>query len=323
MKKILTTLFTAFVASLMVPVSAWAWKPTEPVKIIIGGPPGVSYETALKKLTAKIEENTGVKFVFENKPGAGQLAAANHFIQQPADGHTLYMPVSGEVFVLAPIDFKDQVKWKLDSFEYVINYSRGYLVLVTHVDTPVSNPKEFVNFVKNSKTPLSIASGVGFQALGYEYMMDAAKLDKNILKQIFYKTATLAFTDVAGKHVEFGLLPSGVLTPALATGKIKVVGIAAESKNPKNPGYELLNTAIPGMDLELIRGIVLPKGAKPEVIKWYNDEFRKALASPEMIEYFSTHNEYINFGKLSPEDYKKIAIESNKKWTPIAEKLSK
>lgn len=323
MKKLLINLFTAMITSLAIPLSAFAWKPSEPVNIIIGAPPGASFEVALKKITSKIEEETGAKFVFDNKPGAGQLAAANTFVQQKPDGHTLYMPVSGEVFVLAPVNFKDQVKWNLDSFEYVMNYSRGFLVLVAHTDIPVSSPKEFVEFVRTSSKPLSIASGQGFQAIGYEHMVETAKFDRNNFKQIFYKRASDATKDIAGKHVEFGLIPSGALKSALATGKIKVVGIASESKFPPHPEYQLLNTAIPGMELELLRGIVLPKGTKPEIVKWYQENFKKVVTSPEMIKWFEDHHEYVNVNKLSAQDYKNAAIDAQKKWTPVAEKLPK
>lgn len=323
MKKLLINLFTAMITSLSVSVSAFAWTPSQPVNIIIGAPPGTSFEVGLKKITSKIEENTNVKFIFENKPGAGQLAAANSFIQQKPDGHTLYMPVSGEVFVLAPVNFKDQVKWNLDSFDYVMNYSRGFLVLVAHVDVPVSTPAEFVNYVRSSTKPMSIASGQGFQALGYEHMVEVSKFDRNNFKQIFYKRASEATKDIAGKHVEFGLIPSGALKGALATGKIKVIGIASESKFPPHPEYQLLNTAIPGMELELLRGIVLPKGADPKVVKWFHDNFKKAVSDPEMIKWFEGHHEYVNLNKLSPQDYKNAALDAQKKWTPIAERLPK
>src|SRR5688500_18065352 len=81
-------------AALITPAIAQPY-PNKPVRVIVPfGAGGVADITA-RVVTEKLGDKMGQRFIIENMPGAGGIAAARAVLSAPADGYTLALLSNG------------------------------------------------------------------------------------------------------------------------------------------------------------------------------------------------------------------------------------
>jgi tripartite-type tricarboxylate transporter receptor subunit TctC len=267
------------------------------------------------------KSNPKLSFIIENRPGASGVIAMNDFISRPADGHHIHIPSNQGVFVTAEFFQKDIVKYKLDDFEYVVGIAKSPLVVIAHSSSDVNTPAEFVNKLKTTTKPINIAAGSGAHKLAYDYMADKIKLDKKMIATVEYKGPAQAGADVAGGHLEFGIIPAAVAAPLAQSGKVKVIGLASERTIKGFDNTPLMNKWVPGMNVYAGWGIILPKGTSPEIQKWYVDNFSKAIRSPEARTFFENNYMFVDEQELTPNGFKESMTALRKQWIPVLEKL--
>ena len=316
MKKILFTLFLICNGV----INAHAWQPNQPVNIYIGAGPGTTAEIALRRVTDDITKRTNVSFSYHYKPGPGQVEVTNNFISMPNDGHHMLMPFFGDVFIWSEIVFKDRVKWNADSFEYVIGLPSDPAVIISPINSPVNNPKELIQYLNLNNKNLNFGTATGTQAIPYYSIMHHSKADKSKVKEIRYKAAREVMMDVASGNLDFGVIPAGLIKTVESTGKIKIIGITANSPFATSPQYQVFNREIKDLNFYIYRLIVLPPKTKPEIVAWFNKEMRVSLENPVISKSFEDNFETIEKEYLSPNGIKKVIIDAKKLYQPLAER---
>src|SRR3954469_2121199 len=73
--------------------------PGRPLRIVVGFAPGGSNDIVARLLAERLQKSLGQPAVVENKPGGGGAVAATFVKNQPADGYTLMVAVSGAMVV--------------------------------------------------------------------------------------------------------------------------------------------------------------------------------------------------------------------------------
>jgi tripartite-type tricarboxylate transporter receptor subunit TctC len=304
--------------------TAWAWEPTKPINVLIGFAPGSGNELSFRGVSSILEKsNPKLSFIIENRPGASGVVAMNDFISRPAEGYHIYIPSNQGVFVTAEFFQKSIVKYKLDDFEYVVGIAKSPLVVIAHSGSDVNNPAEFVNKLKNTTKPINIAAGSGAHKLAYDYMADKIKLDKKLITTVEYKGPAQAGADVAGGHLEFGIIPAAIAAPLAQSGKIKVIGLTSERTIKGFENTPLMNKWVPGMNVYAGWGIILPKGTSPEIQKWYVDNFSRAIKSPEAQIFFENNYMFVDEKELTPDGFKRSMADLRKQWIPVLSSLEK
>lgn len=91
----LTQVPAALAFARLAPLSAQPKYPSRPVRIIVPFGPGGVADTTVRIVAERLGEVMGQRFVIENQPGAGGIAAARAAISAPADGHTLALLSNG------------------------------------------------------------------------------------------------------------------------------------------------------------------------------------------------------------------------------------
>ena len=304
--------------------TAWAWEPTKPINVLIGFAPGSGNELSFRGVSSILEKsNPKLSFIIENRPGASGVVAMNDFISRPAEGYHIYIPSNQGVFVTAEFFQKSIVKYKLDDFEYVVGIAKSPLVVIAHSGSDVNNPAEFVNKLKNTTKPINIAAGSGAHKLAYDYMADKIKLDKKLITTVEYKGPAQAGADVAGGHLEFGIIPAAIAAPLAQSGKIKVIGLTSERTIKGFENTPLMNKWVPGMNVYAGWGIILPKGTSPEIQKWYVDNFSRVIRSPEAQIFFENNYMFVDEKELTPDGFKRSMADLRKQWIPVLSSLEK
>jgi tripartite-type tricarboxylate transporter receptor subunit TctC len=306
MKSIFVALFF-FICSL-----AHAWEPTKPVSVVIGHNPGSGNELLFRKLDTIITQRyPQVKFVYDFRPGAYELIAMNHFSQQPADGHTLYVP-GISIFVGTSFWFKNQLRQDPQEWEPVISIGESPIVLATHVDNPVSNTQEFMQHLRSGKN-IDVGTGAATFALAYEII--ARQSGSATIQKIQYNVSADAMKAAAARDLLYALGPMSAAAPLVKAGKLRIVAVTGGN----NKEYSNLATEFRGLDLVPQNGIVLPAGTPRAVLDWYRRVFQEAMATTEYQEHLKTTGWYDSL--RTPDAYRQFLATQRKKWQPISETI--
>jgi tripartite-type tricarboxylate transporter receptor subunit TctC len=314
--------FIKVILASLITLTAHAWEPNRPINVLIGFAPGSGNELSFRGVSSILEKaNPKLTFIIESRPGASGVIAMNEFITRPADGYHISIPSNQGVFVTAEFFQKNIVKYKLDDFEYVVGIAKSPLVVIAHSSSDVNNPAEFVNKLKTTTKPINIAAGSGAHKLAYDFMADKIKLDKKLIATIEYKGPAQAGNDVAGGHLEFGIIPAAVAAPLAQSGKIKIIALTSERNIKGFENTPLMNKWVPGMNVYAGWGIILPKGISADIQKWYVENFAKAIRSPEAQIFFENNYMFTDDQELTPNGFKQSMVNLRKLWIPVLEKI--
>jgi tripartite-type tricarboxylate transporter receptor subunit TctC len=213
------------------------------------------------------------------------------------------------------------IRFTPDSFEYTVNIAKSPLALIAPVDSPVNSPRDFLRLIETTTRPINIAVGASSHKLAYEYVMNHTRARREMITAVSYKGPAPAGQDVAGRQVDFGIIPAAVAYGLVQAGKVKYIGLFGEQKLSKIPTVELMQTVVPGANVYAGWGILLPKGTPPEVVRWYTDNFVRAIRSAEAQRYFADNLMFVEERELTPQGYRESMLALRRTWLPIAQKM--
>lgn len=315
MKKLLALLF-------LVPVLALAWEPTKPVTVIVGNTPGAGNEIAFREL-AKIVQKTNPNFnyIVENRPGADSAVANNHFALQAADGYTINLPSHMSSYVTNDIWQKNIKKYNWDTFVDVLTMGKSPLVLVASPLSSVNTPIDFIRHIHMSTKPINVAVGGGAHRTAYEYLIESANANRNIIKPISFNGPQPAVLSVAaydGKSgTEFGIMPIAVARPLVEAGKVKPIGFTGTRTMPQYPNVPLLNSVAPGINVYAAWSIQLPPNTPKEIVDWYQRTFSAAVRSKEYAVFREKNIIFFEEKELTPAGLKKQMESLRQTFLPV------
>jgi len=315
MKKLFATML------LCASASAWAWQPTKPVTVLIGFGPGSGNEMAFRTVAEDVERRTGANFVVVTKPGADSVISLNELGRSRPDGHTINIASQQNTWVMADVLQKSVKEFDSDTFTYTVNIAKSPLAIIAPVDSPINTPKQLVELLQTTNKPLTFAVGSSSHKLAYEYLITKTDPKPGMITAASYKGPSQAGSDVAGGHVDFGIIPAAVAYNLVQAGKVKYIGLCGEQKLSKIPNVPLMESVVPGLHVYAGWGILLPKNTPPEIAQWYTENFRQAIRSEKAQRYFRENLMFVEERELTPEGYKQSMLELRRVWLPIAAKM--
>lgn len=315
MKKLFATLL------LCASASAWAWQPSKPVTVLIGFGPGSGNEMAFRAVAEDVERRTGASFAVISKPGADSVISLNELVRSQPDGHTINVASQQNTWVMADVLQKSIKEFDSDTFTYTVNIAKSPLAIIAPVDSPVNMPQDLVKLLQTTDRPLTFAVGSSSHKLAYEYLINHVKPRPGRVAAASYRGPVQAGADVAGKHVDFGIIPAAVAYTLVKAGKVKYIGLCGEQRLAKISHVPLMDTVVPGLHVYAGWGILLPKNTAPEIAQWYTDNFREAIKGERAQKFFQDNLMFVEQRELTPEGYKQSMLDLRRVWLPIAQKM--
>jgi tripartite-type tricarboxylate transporter receptor subunit TctC len=315
MKKLFATIL------LCASASAWAWQPTKPVTVLIGFGPGSGNEMAFRAVAEDVERRTGANFVVVTKPGADSVISLNELVRSRPDGHTINIASQQNTWVMADVLQKSVKEFDSDTFTYTVNIAKSPLAIIAPIDSAVNTPQDLVRLLHTTRTPVTFAVGSSSHKLAYEYLITRVKTAPGMVSAASYRGPVQAGADVAGKHVDFGIIPAAVAYTLVKAGKVKYIGLCGEQRLDKIPTVPLMNTVVPGLHVYAGWGILLPKNTEPEIARWYTDNFREAIQGARAHRFFQDNLMFVDQRELTPEGYRQSMQDLRRVWLPIAQKM--
>ena len=251
--------------------------PAQPLRWIVGFPPGGGADTISRIMARWLSERVGQPVVIENKPGASSNIAVQAVINSPPDGYTLlFIPASAAVNVSLFDNLPFNLLRDIAPVSGLIDFP---FVMIVHPSVPAKTVAEFIAYAKANPGKISMAS---FGAGSTSHV--AGELFKTMtgvnLVHVPYRGSAPALTDMISGQVQvmFDVMTSAL--PHIRSGALRALAMAGKTRFDGLPDLPTIGDTVPGYAANSWCGLGVPKGTPPEIIGRLNREINAGLANP-------------------------------------------
>jgi tripartite-type tricarboxylate transporter receptor subunit TctC len=274
-----TVLALALSLGLGAATPAFAAYPDQPIKLVIGFPPGGGGDLYGRLIANALSKSLGQTVVADNRTGAGGNIAADLVAKAKPDGYTLLLAMSGNLAV-APATRPQSIPYKVpDDFApigMILEAPHG--LFVAH-GSRFKTARELLDAAKTQK--LSFAStGAGAAAhMGMEMVVKEAGVE---MLHVAYRGSGPAITDMLGGQVDSFFATASPLVNQVRQGQLRLLAITGDKRNPAIPDVPTFKELGVNVPVTQWYGLVAPAGTPDAVVKHLSDHLSRALATPEV-----------------------------------------
>jgi len=241
--------------------------PTKPVKMIVPFGAGTVTDAAARLVAEHIHKATGQAVIVDNRAGANGVLGADAAAKSAPDGYTVL--VSTQTTQAAnPALFKVLPYNPVRDFIPVGPVSRGALVLVAVPSFPANNVAELIALAKKTPGKYTFAHANASARAGGELFKMLAQVD---LRDVPYKTAPQAITDMMGGHVDLMWSDGFTALSQVKAGKLKALGTTGTTRMPAAGVPTIAEQGVAGYELYAWTGVWLPAKTPPEIVNSFAD----------------------------------------------------
>lgn len=251
--------------------------PSRPIKLLVGFPPGGPADIPARLIGDQLSKSLGGSVVVENKPGAGSMIAAQEFVSQPGDGHTLLLCTSFDaintlLYRKARYSISDLVPISLIStYDYAITVSNTF---------PAKDFVELVKLSKESPDKFNYGHiGIGSQAnIIFKQLEMTAGIKMTALP--FKGSAPAVQEVIAGRLDLFIVPPISAVQPHLGK-QLRVMAVTGKTRLAVLPDVPTLQELGIPLTAFAFQGICTGKGTPQPVVDKLTTAIRAIVASKE------------------------------------------
>lgn len=252
------------------------------IRIIVPYAPAGLPDALARMVGQKISESTGQRVIIENKPGAGGAIAAQFVAKSAPDGYTVMLTGDADYAITPALNPKLPYDPRRD-FAPVTQALGGAYFLVVNSSLGVNSIQELIALAKKRPGFINYGSpGAGqvhHLAMAQFIRMAGVNITHIPYKGIAQATPALLAGDVS---VMFAALTS--IAPHVKAGKLRILAVGSPKRSLLMPEVPTVaESGLPGFEVEVGIGFVVPTGTPPMVIERLNTELVKALKSPEVM----------------------------------------
>ena len=258
-----------------------AWKPTKDVKVIVAYKAGSGTDTGARLLTNSAKKYVGQTLVIENKPGADGKIGWTELAKSKPDGYTIgfiNLPTYTTLAQMEGSAFTDK------SIVPICNHLTETAVVVVRKDAKWNSLKDLVADAQANPGQLKCSTN-GVQASNHtaaQLLAQSAKFEYNAVPYGGTADQLLALRQ---GEVDFSCAKVADVAKLINgdNAELKVLGVYAEKRDPALPDVPTLGElGYYNKWYGSARALVAPKGTPDNIIKFYEDAFKKTMEDPEV-----------------------------------------
>jgi tripartite-type tricarboxylate transporter receptor subunit TctC len=302
-------------ASLAAPALLAADWPSQPVRIIVGFPPGGGTDVLARVLGVKLTEMWKQQVIVENKAGVAGVLAAEYVAQQPNDGYTLLMAHINS-HALAP-SLQPKLRYSVErDFTPIMLVGVTPNLLIANKAQAAKTVPDIVAACKARPGQVSFGSaGAGSaQHLALEMFKLRAKVDA---LHIPYKGSGPLLQDLIGGQIQYSFETMTAATPHVKSGNVLAI---AQTRTKRAKGHPTVPTmaelGFEGFDATTWYGLAGPGKLSPAIVARINRDANAVLALPDVQDKFDTYG--AEDGGGSPEKFAEFIRSETAKWAKVA-----
>jgi tripartite-type tricarboxylate transporter receptor subunit TctC len=270
-----------FSSARMAQAQSPVWAPTKTVRILSASAGGIP-DVAAWQLADKMAPQLQQPVIVENRPGAGGIAMMEAIAKSTPDGHTVGIASFVEL-VVNPWMFERLSYDPVRDFAPVTILFGSPLLLAAHPSVPANTVAELIGMSRAK--PGTLFYGTSGAARPPHFYGERLKSMTGILMtHVPYKGGALLVAAMSSGEVPIGLEGAAALLAHVKAGKLKPLAVTGETRVAALPAVPTFaESGIEGMGMPWV-GIVAPAGTPKAAVARLQQEFARALATPEIRE---------------------------------------
>lgn len=304
-------------ASLASTVSHAQNYPSKPVSIIVPSAAGGGPDVIARIVADGLGQRFGRQFVILNRPGAEGVIAAEAIAKAPADGYTLYMPLTS-TFVTLPLSHPDMPLDLLHDLAPVGLIGEQPLVIAVSPKLAIKSLQDLINLAKSKPGVLNYAGATrgGLPNLAAELLWSRTGISLTFVQ---YKGTAGALPDVAAGRVSVVIDAMSALVGAITGKTVYPLAVASAHRLPEFPGLATVSETVPGFEAKGWFALMAPAKTKPDIVEGLSAALRFVLSQPATIAKLQALGAYTHI--LSSEQMAQYIRNEQALWQPVVRKF--
>lgn len=308
--RLTAALLTMSAIALPSAVSAQAY-PNKPVRMIVGFPAGTAPDLLARVVAQKMQEQSALRIVVDNKPGAGGLIAAQEAAKAQPDGYTIMLGEVGQLAIATSSYSKLPYNVARD-FAPISQIATSNFVLVTSAEkSNFLTAKDLAAWAKGQPKFFMGTFGAGTPGHFGAYMFgEAAGVPA---EPVHYKTTGDALAGIFSGDVPALFASVALAGPNVKAGKMRALAVSGATRSAALPDAPTLKElGYSGLEFASWFGLVAPTKTPDEAMKFLNAEVVKAMNSADT----KTKLQGMGFAVTgtSPAEFTKIINDDTARW---------
>ena len=250
--------------------------PVRPIEIVVPSTAGGGTDVMARIFAEAAKKHVPQPFVVSNKPGASGGIGMTDVQRSAPDGYKIGVLISE----LAIIPHLGMTKVTTTDFIPIARLNGDPGLIAVRAESPVQSIEELL--AQARKQPGTVTMGNAGTGTIW-HLAAAAVEDKNGVRfnHVPYQGAAPSVMALVGGHVDAITVSPAEIGSFVAAGKVRVLVSMAERRLPA-PYEKVATFKEKGVDLVVgtWRGLGVPVGTPPEVVKYLRDAVRKTAEDP-------------------------------------------
>jgi tripartite-type tricarboxylate transporter receptor subunit TctC len=275
----------AAVMSLLTGAAAAQTYPNRTVHVVVPFAAGGIADITTRMIADRLGDSLGQRFIIDNQPGAGGLAAARAVLAAPADGYTLILFTNGTA-INVPL-YKRLSYDPVKEFVPVAGFSEFDLTFTTGAATPYVTLGDFLKDARANPGKLNIGTiNVGSsQNLAAELLKKMAGIDATIIP---YRATPDIMVALERNDVQLGVEYYATTKSQIEGGKLRLLATTGERRSTLTPDAPAVAEAgVPGYEVGSWNALFAKAGTPADIIARVNAAVRDAVAQPDIARRMS------------------------------------
>ncbi|WP_158736896.1 tripartite tricarboxylate transporter substrate binding protein [Alteribacillus sp. YIM 98480] len=245
--------------------------PEHEVEIIVPNAAGGSNDLVARSISRELQDKLGASVVVRNEDGAGGSIARSQVYGEEPDGYTILtspMPSMSIGEVVKGDDFK-----VLD-FEPIYGlFGKNSTTIAVPTDSQFETLDDLVEASKNESLKVA-GTGAATNSTLASILLQESGIDHEYVP---FEGDAGASTQVAGGHVDFGLISEAGAESMVNEGEMRILGYLGEERSELYPDAPTLaESGFENATFEIIYGFFAPPETPDEIITVLEDAFEEA-----------------------------------------------
>lgn len=281
--------------------------PQKPITLVVPLSPGGSTDTTARLIGQKLKNELGQPVIIDNRAGSGGNIGAQYVVNAQPDGYTLLMATST---LAANMSLFKNLKFDIQKdLAPVSQIALIPNVLMVNNDLPAKNLSEFISLMRQKDLYYGSAGN------GTSQHMSGALFNtmvKGKMVHVPYKGGALANSDLIGGQIQLVFSPLVEVLPFIESGKLRPLGVTTKARSPRLPNLPAIDEVLPGFEIALWNGILVPAKTPAPVIDKLYAAIKKVMQDPEVQKTFAEQGTE-SVGS-SPAEFKQLIAAEVPKW---------
>jgi tripartite-type tricarboxylate transporter receptor subunit TctC len=286
--------------------------PSKPVTIVVPYSAGGGTDIVGRLMAQRLSEVWGQSVVVDNRTGANGVIGSSYVAKAAPDGHTLLLVVGSHA--INPVLMKSLPYDTSKAFTPVTNIANSPMVLVVAADGPYKQLPDLLKVAREKEVAVGYSEGQ--TRLTGELIRQAGNLQ---ITGVPYKGGAPIMVDIIGGHLPAGVTSVLTALPHIHSGKLRVVGVAAEQRMGIFPEAMTFQEAgLAGVQSLNWYGMFGPAGMPDAVVDRINQDLRKVAADPAVAKQMQDQGASIVL--TPPAEFRRFVDSETRKWAQVAQR---